>query len=518
MSANDVKRNIWRNTVSNYVCVAVRLVTGMILFRLLYQALSTEQFGFWALLWAMFGYGILLDFGFGFTAQKRVAELSVHKDWDRLSRVLSTIFISYIGVAVCFIALGLFGADAILSLFRITPENREAFREALALFLCGLGIAFPMGLFPEILRGQQRISLANYIFCGAMLVQFVLTAAAIHAGYSLKTFIAIALSCTFVPDLICGFFAMRRMPEVRIHPKFFSRQMISDTMSFSLYAYLITLSGIIITKTDQLVISSLVAVSAVALYQAGAKVAEMFAGLSHQLPETFSPAAAHLHAKGHRQMLQKLLVDGTRFSVMVATPLYLICAFSMKTLLSLLTGEPTPHPETYWVAQVLLLWGYMLVLTQSVSKRVFMMSGHEKRLTALAIGEATLNLVLSVVLVLWFKNILCVAIGSLVASTVFGWGYLWPWAAREANLSGLKLARKVLAPTWLACSPMLILILLGRWLAQFDLQQSLTAFITGSIVGSLIAALGLWRIALTPVERARALAYVQKWFQRQNPA
>ena len=34
-----------------------------------------------------------MDFGFGLVAQKKVAELSVHKDWKQLSRVLSTIFL-----------------------------------------------------------------------------------------------------------------------------------------------------------------------------------------------------------------------------------------------------------------------------------------------------------------------------------------------------------------------------------------------------------------------------------------
>jgi O-antigen/teichoic acid export membrane protein len=518
MTSSDVKRNIWRNTLSNYICVAVRLLTGVILFRFLYQTLSKEEFGFWALLWSVFGYGILFDFGFGFTAQKRVAELSVHQDWDKLSRVLSTIFFSYLGVAAIFILAGLFGSRAILSVFEITPANRESFEQVLMIFLCGLGIAFPLGLFPEILRGQQRISLANYIFCGGIVVSFILTGLALWAGWRLKALVVIALACTFIPDLICGLFALRRLPQVRLHLKYFSRGMIAETMSFSLYAYLITLSSIILTKTDQLIISSALAVSAVALYQAGAKVAEMFAGLTQQLPDTFSPAAAHLHAKGDRGVLQKLLVDGTRFSVMVATPLYLICAFYMDALLALLTGDPVANQDSYWVAQVLLLWGYTLVLTQSVSKRVFMMCGHEKRLTVLALGEALLNLALSIVLVIYFRNILCVAIGSLISSSIFGWWFLWPWAAREANLTGPQLAKTVLVPTWVACLPLLALIVFARLIPQLHGQTNLLFLLLSSSIAVSVAAIGLWRIALTALERERLSAFVAKqWFRQTNP-
>src|SRR5215510_12905064 len=180
MTNDDIKHHIWRNTASNYFCMALRLIVGLVLFRLLYQELSQEEFGFWAVLWSVFGYGVLLDFGFGFTAQKRVAELSVHQDWDRLSRILSTIFFSYVGIAALIILAGLLGSRSFVALLNVTPGNQDRFREILLLFFCGLGLAFPLGLFPEILRGQQRICLANTTIAGGMVANFVLVLLAVH--------------------------------------------------------------------------------------------------------------------------------------------------------------------------------------------------------------------------------------------------------------------------------------------------------------------------------------------------
>src|SRR5215831_5137651 len=109
MTLAELKQTIRRNAASNYLCLGLRLVLGLLLFRMLYQQLTAEEFGFWSLLWSVFGYGILLDFGFGFTAQKRVAELSVYRDWAKLSQVLSTIFFSYLGVAGAIGLVGIFG-------------------------------------------------------------------------------------------------------------------------------------------------------------------------------------------------------------------------------------------------------------------------------------------------------------------------------------------------------------------------------------------------------------------------
>src|SRR5262249_16046967 len=124
MTVSDVKRNIWRNTASNYFCLGLRLVLGLLMFRMLYRELTNEEFGFWGVLWRVFGYGVLLDFGFGFTAQKRVAELSVRQEWAKLSQVLSTIFFAYVGVAVAVILVGFFGSGLFIRFFTISLQNR----------------------------------------------------------------------------------------------------------------------------------------------------------------------------------------------------------------------------------------------------------------------------------------------------------------------------------------------------------------------------------------------------------
>jgi O-antigen/teichoic acid export membrane protein len=114
MTAQDIKHAIWRNTLSNYIYLGLRLVLGLVMFRLLYRELTKEEFAFWVVMWRVFGDGVLLDFGFGFTAQKRVAELSVRQDWTKLSQVLSTIFFCYAGVALFIAFAGWIGAPWII--------------------------------------------------------------------------------------------------------------------------------------------------------------------------------------------------------------------------------------------------------------------------------------------------------------------------------------------------------------------------------------------------------------------
>ena len=502
MSYAQVKRNIWSNSVSNYLRTVIGMAVGLLTFRMLYQGLSKEQFGFWSLLWSVFGYGILLDFGFGFAAQKRVAELTVKQEWDKLSRVLSTILFFYTGVAAFIGTVVLLGSAHIVVWFGVSPEHTEEFRRILVVFFVGIGLAFPMGIFPEILRGQQRIRLANNLISAAMVLRLILIACAVWLHWSFMTVMGIALFFALAPDFLAAFLALQQMPEVRLRPRLFSLDLMRETMQFSIFAYLGTATNIVLGKSDQLVLGTTLSVGAVAVYQAGAKIAEVFSQFTKQVQDTLSPAAAHLHAAGDRTALRDLLVNSLRWSVLLATPLYLLCAFYLEELLRLLTGDRLIAQETYQVGQVLLAWFYTTILTHSVSKRIFMMCGHERRLMWLGLAEAAANLVLSIAFVLVFRSVVAVAIGSLLPTLYFGWVHLWPWMAADVELGGWHLFKRTVLPSWTSCLPMIVVLGLLKLVVLAPGGSTLAAMFIEATLAGVVALVGVWRVALEPGERA----------------
>lgn len=518
MNYTEVKRNIWSNSVSNYLRTALGMGVGLLTFRLLYQALNREQFGFWSLLWSVFGYGILLDFGFGFAAQKRVAELSVRQDWEKLSQVLSTILFFYIGVAAGIATVILLGSSFIIGWMGVSPGNSEEFRRILVVFFVGIGLAFPMGIFPEILRGQQRIRLANNLTSAALVLRlgFIFCAVCLH--WSFMTVMLIALFFALVPDFLAALFALQKMPAVRLSPRQFSFGLIRETMQFSLFAYLGTATNIVLGKSDQLVLGTTLSLSSVAVYQAGSKIAEVFSQFTKQIQDTLSPAAAHLHATGDHAALRDLLENSLRWSVLIATPLYLLCAFYLKELLQLLTGDQAVDLETRIVGQVLLVWFYTTLLTHSVSKRIFMMCGHERKLMWLGLGEAGANLGLSIALVLVFQSVIAVAVGSLIPTLLFGWVQLWPWMAREARIGGWSLFQRTVWPSWLACLPMLAALVSLKFVVLMPGGSVIGAMFVEAALAGTLALIGAWYAVLNENERAMLVNKITHTFPRLRRA
>jgi len=508
MTHDQVKKNVVRSAMTSYLRIVVRMGLGLVTFRLLYQNLTSEEFGFWSLLWAVFGYGILLDFGFGYSAQKRVAELSVKQDWLELSRVLSTIFFFYVIAAATAFLLGVVFSGPLINMFKVSAQHHEEYRRIMLVFLAGIGVAFPFGIFPEVLQGQQRIATwNNVVIAGAVMNAAVIIATVLfHWGF--LVLVILSVLSFLVPYFVAARLSLRHLPEVKIHPSLFCRKTIVETSRFSLYAYANTLGSILRNKTDQPVISTVLGVAQVTPYQAGSKVGEMFSMMTSQLACVLSPTAAHLHAKGDAAGLRDILLSSMRFSIIAATPLYVVTAAYMEGVIRILTGVKHPTAPMLWSGELLLFWYYSLVLTHSVFKNMYMMAGQERRMMLQGVCEAGVNIALSIGLTFWLRHalgvewgILGVALGSVIPTFLFGWGLIWGWAAHEAKMSRWQLFRRVLLPSWRGAVPMVAAAVALRyqtfWASGSNTMLTLGE---GALVGA-VGLLGMWFITFNPAER-----------------
>lgn len=427
------QKRFWRTTASGYLGVVTRILLGLILFRTMFQQFSGAQFGFWSLLWSLFGYGILLDFGFGFTAQKAVAEKTATGDMIGLSRLLATILWTFIGMAVLLLVVFLVMRDPFMARMGVLPADREEFGKAYAVFFVGLAIMFPLGLFPEILRGLQRIDLANWTFSVTTVVNFILLFWGLNAHWSMAALMCVSVGTSILPNTVAAYFAIRRLPGVSLSPKWFEWRAVKAQMGFSITAYLITFSNMLMSKSDQLVISLTLGVAFVAVYQAGFKMGEMLGMFSVQLQQVLSPAAAAMHAKGDESGLRNLLLRSSRLSFLLVTPAYLLSAVYLEPLIRLLTGMASVPRDTWWIGQALLFAIYSSQITNSCSKRVLMMCGEEKTLLRISIVEASVNVVLSVILA-YRMGVLGVALGTMIPTTLIGWFWVVPVTIRRLKL------------------------------------------------------------------------------------
>lgn len=451
------QRRFWQNAVSGYLGVGVRMVTGVVMFRLMYQTLPQAHFGFWALLWSIFGYGVLVDFGLGFTAQKAVAEKTATGDISGLNRLLATVFWTYSAIGFGLLVVFLTFRELLLARMGVPAADYALMSRTYIVFFIGMATLFPAGLFSEMLNGLQRIDLGNWYGILGNLLGFAVMSWGLFHGWELDWLMAASLVTSSFPSLLAGVSAYRGIRGLSLSPRWFTASTLKSQLGFSAVAYLVTFSNLLMGKTDQTVITFTLGVALVAIYQAGFKASEMLSMFCGQIMRAISPAAAALNARGDRDGLQALLVMNSRLALLLFTPCYALTAVYLEPLIRLLTGLAEVSRETFWVGQALLLATYSSMLTNGCSKLILMMCGKERVLLKLSLSEALCNLVLSVIFARWI-GVLGVAVGTLIPCVIVGWFGVIPVTLRHFGLAFPRYVAAHLRGTWLALLAFLVVI------------------------------------------------------------
>lgn len=498
-----MNKTILKNAQWNYLRILIRMVTGVFTFRMLFQYLPDAAFGFWAFLWSILAWSVLMDLGMALTVQKQVATTLVDEDWLKLNQVIATAFWIYCFLGIVFIAVAWFISHPFLNVMKVAPEDYDEFWKVFMIFAGGMAVNFPANIFPEILRGAQRLDLQNRSVIFGSLLNLLLVWWGTNHQWPFSWVMFAAVSTLIGPNIWLVITCKKLLPNLNFGLKYLSGKNLKPILSFSFQAYVILLTYTLMTKTDQFFIGSMISLSAVAIYQPGAKLAEIFGALSRQLADAMQPAAASLFAKGEPKALQTFLLEGMRLSVLLATPMYLIFAAYAETIIGLITGLKSIPPSSYWTAQLLCLWAFSLLVTHNVYKRIAVMSGKEGVLSRLGIVECGLNLLLTVMLLKTWKRPEGAALATLISTWIIGWGILWKMAAKQAGIRIWQLTRIVIFNNFLGCVPMVTILMISRgiWTDRSQWNNWMTGI--ELLLVLLVGIVGVYRISLTEQGRGR---------------
>lgn len=443
----ELRRSIAVNTISNYLAVFARLAIGIFMTRILFLGLNREEFGFWSLLWSIFGYSLMLDFGFGITAQKYTAAARVTKDWEKFSRLISTIFFSYCIVGVVLFILVFLASPFVPKMFEFSKGYTAKYNLVFVIFGIGTAIAFPFGFFSEMIRGLEKIAFRNFVQVVSQILSFLFILFALKLGYGLPGLAVVSVLMNIASNLFMGLLCFRMIPELRIKLSLFSWSHIREVTSFSVFAYIIMFTNLIIFKTDQIVIGAVISVAAIAIYQVAAKLNDLFKMFTSQLQDTISPVAARLFASREEAKLRKIMLESNRIVTALATSIIICLALFIKPILQIWLD--LNDAETISVAMILLLSQYWTVIIKSSSVKILLMSEKQRYLTILAVCECVLNLALSLILAKKL-GVIGVALGTIIPNIIINGFIFLPYALKFAKVSFLEYLRKTFINAFVA--------------------------------------------------------------------
>jgi len=425
------KKMMYAATKSNYIHLLIKIVVSLFLVRIMFLGMGGENYGFWALLWSIFGYSVLLEFGLGVTIQKKSAEFMEAGEIYKISSLFSTYLFVYLLLSLVIMATTVILSFNIDVLFVLQDKSKlEAYSLALLVFGIGSALSFSLGFVDEILRGLHLIKIRNCINTIFILLNALLLWLCVVTNQPIYMYALAAVSVQALNNFSFLIVLKKEIKDLKISFALVDLLDVKNSMKFSLSAYLVMLSNIIIFRTDQIVISVIAGVSFAGFYQIAARVSELFRQFATQFHESLGTKAAMLNEKKHQKELSALLLHSNKLIAMVATALFIPAYLLIEPLLHQWLN--LSDKMTIDTARILLVSMYVLVVFRSSMVQILLMNGKHVQLMRVGLLEAIANVLLSIFLVREY-GMIGAAVGTLIPNVLFALFYNIPVSLRYTS-------------------------------------------------------------------------------------
>jgi len=429
---NNRVQRFFLSVTSSYLRLIVQISVFFFLTPLIIRMLGQENYGLWTMLTAVVSLFGLLEFGFGTATMRFVA--GARTDDARLREIASTLMVLHVLLTILATA-----GIGLLSLFLgpvlgLSEEQVVVGRQLLWLFGLRLVILYlPGSFFRNILFGLQKIALINGIQIGTTLLYGLAAAFLIPRGLSMVQLAALYLATVSVELTLYALFSLGRF-RARFSLRLVRMSVLREIASFSFFAFVTQIAGLVLLRTDPIIVQYFMPLSAVAVYGVALRLGQYLFLLLKQSTNVFAPAIAEFHAEREEVKIRFLLVNGTRFAMAPAGLALVGVLLFGRTAIVLWVGAS--FAEAANVLNIIVGASFLLV-PQMVAAAVLAMTGHHRVSGTLALVSTVANIAVSLLLVRPL-GLVGVALGTLTAVVVVDFGILVAWTCRIHELRYLR--------------------------------------------------------------------------------
>lgn len=332
------KKLFVNNTISNIFYYGIQAVVVFITFPIVVKYFGRNLYGIYAFTLSILSITQILNISLNMTLTKYVSEFHALHDFTNLQHLIKNSYLISL-LANCVVTFILVACTfASPKLMHIQEDSWPQFvsiLQTLAVFTLINGLAqVPKG----ILLGLQRYTLANLTttpvmlgpVLGVILMQFL--------SLSLIQYVII-LQITILVSGIWAYLEVRIiLPDLR-HGLTINIPVLKQIMSFNIYHVLNQISDILFYTTDKIILQNVVGSVAVANYAVAERPNQLALSFTSLPLSAIVPLCSKAYAEHNIPLINKLLITGTRFYLLLVLPVFCTLTFLMQRFLSVWMGK-----------------------------------------------------------------------------------------------------------------------------------------------------------------------------------
>ncbi len=392
------RRSLVLGAATNWAAFAATLLVAFFLAPYLIRHLGDARYGVWCIVEAILAYFTLFDLGIAACLVRFVAKFHTTDQREELNKLVSACFVLFVAAAACVLVLGSALVPFVAPALERKLGNHGDVAPFMLLMLANLAITLPISVFPTMLDGLQRYgmkSAVRLVFLGLRVTGIVVAMEAAPGLWSLAVVFTIT---NLLEHAVMALLAYRLVPSLRLSRRLVDRATLRQVRGYSVDAFLAMLAGRITVQTGAIVVGVFLTATAVAHYAIAARLVDMAKNLLRSATTTLTPAVSEREANGDLEGVRRVMLLGTRWVLYLVLPINLgLLAFG-RPFLTRWIGDSEYATWCYPVVAILSAT-LAIGVAQSVASRILYGMGKLRLFARLALAEAGLNLLLSLVLV-----------------------------------------------------------------------------------------------------------------------
>lgn len=346
-------RALRRDTFANLVGRGWVALAGLVFVPLYIELLGVEAYGLVGFA-ATLQVGLsLLDVGLATTLNRELARMQGTPTADSARRqrdLVRTLELVYWIAALVIVGLVELAAPSIAQRW-LHPERLSAGSVETAVRLMGLVIAlqFPFTLYEGGLLGIGRQVSLNVLLVGGATLRFgAVVAILAWVSTTIEAFFVWQVAVSAVQTVAAGLLLWRRLPKAP-GPSRFQKTLLLDVWRFAAGMAGISLTAVVLTQMDKLVVSKLLSLTAFGYYTLAASAAGVLYVLFLPLFQAVFPRFAHLTAAGDQAQLSMLYHRSAQALSVLVLPAGAVLAFFSHDIMLAWTQNADVANATRWV-------------------------------------------------------------------------------------------------------------------------------------------------------------------------
>lgn len=502
--AEAIEEKVPRNTLSNFAGSVVSLGVGFFLTPFTVHRLGAAEYGVWMLAGSVVGCSGLLGLGLNQALVKRSAEYLCRGEVEKLSQMASILWTLYLLIGAGAGSILFFLSFYLPQAFHLSPKEASTFAQVLRIMGLQTIFGFPMAVWGGLVVALQDFHVGNLFGILGILLAAGGTVLLLSNGYGLIGLIWMGFGLGVLSWLITIWWVKRRIPGLRVRLSLFHPRQIRDLVQLGGVMFLWGIAGKVVHESDRVIVGLFLPVTSVTIYAVGMRIHDYSRlAFTNFLVAAF-PASAELSARGETQLLRRLYLKGTKYTLAAYGGVAVALLLFGQEFIALWMGEG--FEQSVWVMNILVLGS--LYQAQNVTGHVMLVGMEKLRVFTWVMGVyPILNLLLSLALVLYWGLLgvaLATALTYLIIETAFAFYIL-----RVFEVEPLDLLRRCHGGVALA---LLLPVIMGWNLRSFLNLESWVGLL--GAVGTFLVfyTLSLWLLGLSRREREAVGGWFLKSF------